>query len=258
MSEPSFRYESWAVTHQGKVRELNEDSYLVEPAAGLWLVADGMGGYEAGEVASSGIVAHLSTIGKSSSASDQHARFIDRLTHANAELQAYSAARDGVTIGSTVAALLAFKGQYRCLWAGDSRVYLLRRGRLRQLSRDHSEAQEMVETGLLSEEEARTWHRRNVITRAVGIEPEVTVEVVYGTIEHGDSYILCSDGLTAHASDEDIGAAAAGRRPRDACERLLELTLSRGATDNVTIIIVQCWNDDSTVPVSTMKRPADR
>lgn len=258
MYDHAFRYETWAATHQGKVRQLNEDRYLAEPGMGLWLVADGMGGHDAGEVASAGIVAELKTMGVSSSAPDQHARFVDRLARANEGLRRYSEERDGKLVGSTVAALLAFGNQYRCLWVGDSRIYLIRRGAITQLSRDHSEVQELIEKGLLSREEARTWPRRNVITRAVGAHDAVEAEVVYGVMEPGDCFLLCSDGLTAHVSDEDILEAVSGRKAREACDILLELTLSRGAIDNVTIVIVQCRAIDTTIPVDTgMMAPAE-
>src|SRR5688572_21295313 len=220
MKQTPFQYESWAVSHEGRVRDLNEDRYLMDSGLGLWVVADGMGGYDAGEVASNGIVEQLKTIGVSTSASDQHARFVDRLNQANEELQIY-AQRNGGIIGSTVAALLIFDGEYRCLWLGDSRVYLLRRGSLAQLSRDHSEVQELVEQGILSPEEARTWRGRNVITRAVGVHSEIDVEAAYGEIEVGDAFLLCSDGLTAHASDADILEAVSGRSAKAACETLL-------------------------------------
>jgi protein phosphatase len=248
MSVQTFRYESWAVSDTGRVRTLNEDRYLADPAIGMWLVADGVGGHDAGEVASGEIVDHLATLGVASSAADQHARFVDRLTRANAAIRDY-AERNGASLGSTVVAMLAFEGQYRVLWMGDSRVYLVRKGALTQLSRDHSEVQELVDRGILSKEEARSWPRRNVITRAVGASPDIDVEVAYGTLEVGDTYILCSDGLTTHASDADILEAANGRKARDICERLLELTLSRGGTDNVTIVVVQCRAADTTVPV---------
>jgi protein phosphatase len=251
MTDQAFVFESWAVTHEGKVRELNEDRYLMEPPIGLWLVADGMGGHDAGEVASSAIVEHMKTIGVASSAADQHARFVDRLNKANRELQAYSRERNGATVGSTVAALLAYDGQYTCMWMGDARVYQIRRGKLRQLSRDHSEVQELVESGVLTKEEARNWPRRNVITRAVGVQPELDIDAVYGAMEDNDSYLLCSDGLTAHCTDEDILEAVSGRRAREACEILLDLTLSRGGTDNVTVVIVQCRNPDATIPVAS-------
>lgn len=249
LQEQLYRFDTWAVTHQGMVRELNEDRYLVDPAVGLWLVADGMGGHDAGEVASSAIVEHMGTIGVPSSATDQHARFVDRLNRANAELQRYSQERHGGTVGSTVVALIAYEDQYRCLWMGDARIYRVRRGKLEQLSRDHSEVQELIDKGLLKPEEAKTWPRRNVITRAVGVSPELDIEVVYGRLEHGDTYLLCSDGLTAHNSDEDIFEAVSGRKPRDACAILLDQTLQRGGTDNVTVVIVQAQKADTTVPV---------
>ena len=249
MQEPIFRFDTWAVSHEGRVRDLNEDRYLVDPVSGLWLVADGMGGHDAGEIASAGIVEQLKTLGKPSSATDQHARFVDRLSRANTLLQHYSRERNGATVGSTVVALLCYEDQYRCLWMGDSRIYRVRRGQIEQLSRDHSEVQELIDQGMLKPEEAKNWPRRNVITRAVGVVPEVNVDVAYGRIEHNDSYILCSDGLTAHQSDSDILEAVNGRKPKDACQILLESTLERGGTDNVTVIIMQAQKSETTIPV---------
>lgn len=249
MQEPHFRFDSWAVTHEGRVRDLNEDRYLVDPTAGVWLVADGMGGHDAGEIASGSIVEELKTMGRPSSATDQHARFVDRLNRANALIQNYSRERNGATVGSTMAALLVYEDQYRCLWMGDARVYRVRQGKLEQLSKDHSEVQELIDQGMLKPEEARNWPRRNVITRAVGVSPELDIDVAYGKIEHNDSYILCSDGLTAHETDADILEAVHGRKPKEACQLLLEQTLERGGTDNVTVIIVQAQRADTTVPV---------
>ena len=239
MVTPTFTFESWAVSHPGRVRASNEDRYLMEPEAGLWLVADGMGGHDSGEVASSLIVEQLATLGIPSTASDQHARFIDRLTRANHDILSYSSGHGGV-VGSTVVALLVFADHYRCLWMGDSRVYRLRGGTLEQLSRDHSEVEDLVTRGVLSREEARSWRGRNVITRAVGVTAALDIEVVYGTLASGDIYVLCSDGLTAHCSDEDIRSAVAADGPEKSVETLLDLTLSRGGTDNVTIVVVLC------------------
>src|SRR4051812_42466061 len=115
MTDQAFVFESWAVTHQGCIRELNEDRYLMQPAAGVWLVADGMGGHDAGEGASGAVGDHMATMGVASSSADQHARFVDRLTKANRQLQAYSQERNGATVGSTIVALLAYEGQYTCL-----------------------------------------------------------------------------------------------------------------------------------------------
>jgi serine/threonine protein phosphatase PrpC len=256
MNGPLFVFDSGSATHEGRVRSLNEDRVLVEPAAGLWLVADGMGGHNAGDVASSEIVSQMATIGVPSSASDQHARFVDRLTRANEALQAYSERHHGATVGSTVAALLIHDGQYRCLWLGDSRIYLARRGSIKQLSRDHSEVQELLDKGILTPDEARSFAGRNVITRAVGVQSEIEIDLVYGTVEPGDCYLLCSDGLTAHCTDADILEAVSGRRAQSACDLLVEWTLERGATDNVSVVAVNCRSADLTVPLAAFPQSA--
>src|SRR5688572_19438307 len=121
MDQHAFRFESWAISHRGRVRELNEDRYLLEPELGLWVVADGMGGHDAGEVASAEIVSRVATVGIPSSHADQQARFVDRLSRANDEILAYSAERGGAVAGSTVVAVLTYGERYTCYWMGDSR-----------------------------------------------------------------------------------------------------------------------------------------
>ncbi|WP_328824694.1 PP2C family protein-serine/threonine phosphatase [Mesorhizobium neociceri] len=231
-------FESYGVSHQGCVRDHNEDSYLVEPQIGLWVVADGMGGHEAGEVASASIVEHLATIGIASSAPDLRARFEDRLNRAHAEIRRISRSR-GVTIGSTVAALLAMDGRFACLWSGDSRVYLVRDAAISQISRDHTEVQELLDSGAISAAEAENWPRRNVITRAIGVNDEIAIDFQQGETLAGDIFILSTDGLTAHVSDAEIAAAVLSAAPQAACEKLLSMVLERGGTDNVTIVLVK-------------------
>jgi protein phosphatase len=238
--------DSFGVSDKGRVRSLNEDGYLVEPQTGLWLVADGMGGHDAGEVASGSIIEHLATMGIASSAPDLRARFEDRLGRAHSEIRALAAER-GATIGSTVAALLAFDGQYACMWSGDSRIYRIRDGAISQMSRDHTEVQELVDRGVISRTEALSWPRRNVITRAIGVTDDVLVDVEQGQTRPGDVFVIGTDGLTAHVSDEEIKAAAAGNSARAACEKLLETVLARGATDNVTVVVVRFDDSDATV-----------
>ncbi|MBA1141637.1 serine/threonine-protein phosphatase [Mesorhizobium sp. CCANP35] len=220
------------------MRDHNEDSYLVEPQIGLWVVADGMGGHEAGEVASASIVEHLATIGIASSAPDLRARFEDRLNRAHAEIRRISRSR-GVTIGSTVAALLAMDGRFACLWSGDSRVYLVRDAAISQISRDHTEVQELLDSGAISAAEAENWPRRNVITRAIGVNDEIAIDFQQGETLAGDIFILSTDGLTAHVSDAEIAAAVLSAAPQAACEKLLSMVLERGGTDNVTIVLVK-------------------
>lgn len=240
MIDQQIRYDSWAISDRGCIRELNEDRYLVEPDMGVWVVADGMGGHDAGEVASSAIVERLATIGFASSAPDLRGRFEDRLARANDEIQDISRSRNGAVIGSTVAALIVFERQFACIWAGDSRVYLVRGGRIGQVSRDHTEVQELLDRGVITPEEAATWPRRNVITRAVGVTPTVATDIQQGQIEPGDIFLLCSDGLTAHVDEHEMEAAVLASPPREACEALIDMTLSRGGTDNVTIVVVHC------------------
>ena len=238
MNEAELPFESYGVSHRGCVRELNEDNYLIEPMSGLWLVADGMGGHEAGEFASASIVEHLATIGVATSAPELRARFEDRLVQAHDQIRALSRDRH-VTIGSTVAALLAMDGNFACLWAGDSRVHLIRDGAISQISRDHTEVQELLDRGLIDDAEARNWPRRNVITRAVGVGDDIAIDFRQGVLLPDDVFVLSTDGLTAHVSDNEIEAAVAKTSPQRACEELLSLVLDRGATDNVTIVVVR-------------------
>ncbi|WP_036259285.1 PP2C family serine/threonine-protein phosphatase [Mesorhizobium sp. WSM3224] len=238
MSTVALPIDSFGVSHKGCVRDHNEDNYLIEPQTGLWVVADGMGGHEAGEVASASIVDHLATIGIASSAPDLRARFEDRLGRANAEIRDISRSR-GITIGSTFAALLAMDGRFACLWAGDSRIYLVRNGSIFQVSKDHTEVQELLDRGMISAEEARTWPRRNVITHAVGVSDELEIDFQQGELIPGDVFVLGTDGLTAHVSDAEIETAAGSATPRAACQSLLDMVLARGGTDNVTIVLVK-------------------
>jgi protein phosphatase len=238
VNDATLPFESFGVSHRGCVRPLNEDSFLMDPGGGLWLVADGMGGHDAGEVASATIVEYLATIGVARSGQELLARFEDRLARAHEAIRDMARAR-GVTIGSTVAALLAMNGSFACFWSGDSRVYMVRDGGIAQISRDHTEVQELLDKGMISPSEARNWPRRNVITRAVGVGEEIVVDFHQGRTVPGDIFILSTDGLTAHVEEAEIQEAVARHPPETVCAKLLETVLSRGATDNVTIVLVR-------------------
>lgn len=238
LNDIAHPFESFGVSHKGCVRELNEDNFLMQPDTGLWLVADGMGGHDAGEVASASIVEHLATLGIASSAPDLRARFEDRLNRAHREIRKISQAH-GITIGSTVAALLAMDGRYACLWSGDSRVYLVRKGSIVQISHDHTEVQELLDRQMITPAEASNWPRRNVITRAIGVTDEIMLDYHQGETLPGDVFVLNTDGLTAHVSDAEINAAVASAAPHTACDALLATVLARGGTDNVTIVLVR-------------------
>lgn len=238
-----FRFDTGALSHTGKVRSLNEDSYSVVQNGESWtvaIVADGMGGHSAGDVASRAIVAEVRSIGVPSSAPDLRARFEDRINRANEAILDLSRENDGVTIGATVAALLTYESRYACIWSGDSRVYLIRGNAISQVSRDHTEAQDLLDRGIISAAEAETWPRKNVITRAIGVTSPAPLEIAQGMIEPGDVFVVCSDGLTGHVSDDEIFRLVAQNSPQAACEALVDLTLERGALDNVTVIVVRC------------------
>lgn len=232
------RFRHGAASHAGHVRALNEDRYFTGPEMGIYAVADGMGGHEAGEVASAAVVESLATIGTAVTPTDLLARLEDRILRAHETIRRVGQAR-GKTVGTTLAALLVFEPDFACIWAGDSRIYQLRGGRIMQLSRDHTEAQLLLDSGALTPEEAKVWPRRNVITRAVGVRPEPELELLSGVLEPGDVFVLCSDGLTAHAEPEDILARAGGVDPQAACDALVALSLERGGSDNVTVVIVR-------------------
>jgi protein phosphatase len=239
MHEAISPFEAGAATHVGKVRNRNEDSYLVATHRGLWAVADGMGGHEAGDVASRLVVEELDTIPAPATAAELLASCEARMISANSRLKKLAHERGGVVIGTTIAALLVFEAFYAGVWSGDSRIYRIHQGKIEQVSLDHTELQELVSEGKLNTEEARLWPRRNVITRAIGVHDSPELEIKGGTLEPGDIFVICSDGLTAHVEDWEILALAKQFRPQEACDRLIALTLDRGAIDNVTVVTVQ-------------------
>ena len=236
----AFAFRTGSVTHVGLIRKVNEDSVLALPEAGVWAVADGMGGYGGGDVASRAIVKSLATLEPRPSAAELLSDFERKVIAVNAELRALAKTKDAVALGATLVALLVHGGHYACVWCGDSRAYLARNGAFEQVSRDHSEVQELIDRGVLSEEEARTWPRRNVVTRAIGVTDTVELDLVDGPLHDADRFLLCSDGLTAHVSNHEIAALLTGGGPQAVCDELLGLTLRRGATDNVSIVVVDC------------------
>lgn len=240
MTTRRLTFESAARTHVGLVREINEDSFVDRPLIGLWAVADGMGGHEAGEVASGLIAEGLRDVDTVSSGYAFLDEVRESLMRVNRTLVAKASLLPaGKVIGSTVVIVLAYDGHYACLWAGDSRAYLLRGGELRRVSRDHSVVQELIDTGSLSLEDAKTYKRSNVITRAVGVDLNLSVDMKEGVIEPEDLFLLCSDGLTGLIEDHEIAVLIANNPLEAAAERLIALTLERGARDNVTVILVR-------------------
>ena len=227
-------------THVGLRRSLNEDAVLAQPDRGLFAVADGMGGHEAGEVASAMIVDALRALPQCPDIDALTDAAMRALEAVNGRLQAlaHTDLRPR-TIGSTVVGLTLDATRFACFWAGDSRAYRLRHGRLRQLTRDHSLVQDMVEAGMLDPAAAPGHPNANVVTRAVGASASLAVESIAGEIQGGDRFLLCSDGLTRHVDDEEIEATMAEMGLEPAADRLLETVLARGAHDNVSLILVE-------------------
>jgi serine/threonine protein phosphatase PrpC len=228
-----------ARSHVGLVRRHNEDSFLERPDIGLFVVADGMGGMTAGEVASSMIVTSLNGIGHVLPAPAFMQEIRTRLAEVNRELRAIAARDDAPSaIGSTVAGLLLHSGHFACFWAGDSRVYRHREGELDRLTRDHSMVQDMIDSGLLAPDQAERHPYASVIQRAVGVDDELQLDYVHARVAPGDIFLLCSDGLTRMVTDEEIESLLAAGPISEACDALLNQVLQRGAKDNVTIILV--------------------
>jgi len=235
-----IRWSSAQDTNVGMVREVNEDSILSSPDVQLWAVADGMGGYEAGNVASNMIVKTLDGITNKSSLNDMIDCVEDSLIDANHRILEYADIMlDGRTLGSTVVTLFIKGHVGTCLWAGDSRLYRYRNNELMQLSRDHSQVEELVQQGFLSPEEAESHPDSNVITRAIGANPDIYIDINVFSVQLGDTFLLCSDGLYNMVSKEEITSSIANLNVEDAVDELIQKALDNGANDNVSVILVK-------------------
>lgn len=232
-------FECISRTHVGLRRKVNEDSLLVRTDRGLWAVADGMGGHDAGDVASGKVTEALQRLPVVYGLDQLVESAIGALKRVNQELIALAADGSQRTIGSTVVGLAIADGQYRCFWAGDSRAYRVRGNDIAQLSIDHSLVQDLVKAGMLNPDEAQDHPNSNIITRAVGVAEELKVDTVSGDAMPGDQFLLASDGLTRLVDDAELVAELTSHRPEEAAERLIETVLSRGAPDNISMIIAK-------------------
>lgn len=225
-------------THVGLRRAHNEDTYWADGALGLWLVADGMGGHEYGEVASA--IARdtlVREVGEGRNLSDA-------IRAADEAIIALSQRRsEGLPMGTTVAALRAQGDDYEVAWVGDSRVYLWQNDALQQLSQDHSYVQELVAQGAISAEQARNHPHRNMVTQALGItDPQqLHLETRTGKLEPGKQFLICSDGLTEEVDDEAIATLLARSElaAQECVEHLVLAALDSGGSDNITVLLVR-------------------
>lgn len=242
----NFSFTASELSDVGQVRKVNEDSVLVNPQSQAWMVADGMGGHEGGDFASQTIVAHMASLGVPASAEDLVQRFKDRLTAANSQITQRAEELGRGSIGSTIAALLAFNGRFICFWSGDSRVYRLRDRQLRRVSKDHTEVQALLDAGSITPEEAENWPRKNVITHAIGVTKEPIFDVIEGMLADEDLFLICSDGFTEYFNDIEIESAL--NTPDvtldDLCAFFVKTAVDRGGKDNVSVVLVRAKSED--------------
>ena len=234
---------SAARTDVGRRRRANEDCYAIVAELGYFVVADGMGGHKAGQLASR-LAAEAATAALEAlegSAATLTEKLRCTIAAANREIYVAAQAKAEFSgMGTTVVSLLATDGRVALAHVGDSRAYLVRGGRIRQLTDDHSVVGELVRRREITESAAREHPHRHVLTRAVGVRREVAPDLAELTSAPGDLFVLCSDGLTGLVRDEEIAAAANASTDLDAiCAQLVDLANERGGEDNITVVLVR-------------------
>jgi protein phosphatase len=249
-----------AASDVGRIRQQNEDSFIADPR--LFVVADGMGGHNAGEVASA--IAVRTMLDAAGDGFTDHETFVAAVRAANAAIHD---AADGLSeqrgMGTTLTAVAPLRlgaGEPPALSitnVGDSRTYVFRDGELRQLSVDHSYVQELLSEGLVTAEEARVHPRRNIVTRALGIDGSVSPDAWVIPLVVGDRFLLCSDGLVDEVTDADIAAVLRSvTDPNRAASELVAAANRNGGRDNVTVIVVDVHSADTSAPAPVVTAPA--
>lgn len=243
------------LTDTGMVREHNEDCFLIVPESGVAILADGMGGHLAGEVASAmavdQVIHHLlqafadarkDKLRSLDGGSLESGALVEAIKTANAAIHSASAAKpEQAGMGTTIVAVAFNDNRLTVAHVGDSRLYRYRHGVLAQVTEDHSMVQELLRRGLITPEEARTSVNRNLVTRALGVDPAVEVDVTEQIFEDGDVYLLCSDGLNDVLTDEEIAAklAESGGDLTAAAQQMIADVNTRGGPDNVSIVLIR-------------------
>ncbi|MEM8799790.1 MAG: protein phosphatase 2C domain-containing protein [Pseudomonadota bacterium] len=230
--------QSAAYTHVGLVREVNEDSIIALPEAGIWAVADGMGGHEGGALASQTAVAAIKAIPSRNRLRDAVNATEDALMEAHEELRQRAVSDfDGRTIGTTIVALIVRQMVGVCLWAGDSRLYEFSDGRLSQLTTDHDLFNERRAQG--GEPNSRNEVHRNAITRALGAPQPLFLDAIAFQIREGARYLLCSDGLYKDVSNDEISVGLSETTLDRSGRALMNACLANGARDNTSVIVTE-------------------
>ena len=231
-------------TDVGVVRSGNEDNFLLNCQTGLFIVADGMGGHAAGEVASEMAVKIIAEkLGSMRGLSDAEAAARMRTAIRDANQAIFERTineHDKRGMGTTTTVMVLFSRRFLIGQVGDSRAYLLRRGDLLQLTKDHSYVQEQVDAGLLTPEQARTHPYSNVITRCVGANEDVAPDIYFGNLERGDVVLLASDGLTGMLEDQQLATImGAEENPETCVNKMIADANRRGGLDNITAIVIR-------------------
>lgn len=235
-----FSWQSYGITVVGLRRRLNEDAILLRNEAGLWAVADGMGGHSAGDVASQALVDALTDIPAIDDLEHFSEQVASALHNVNRQLLQMASRRGyGHIIGSTIVVLMIHERQFRYLWAGDSRLYRYRRGALEQLTLDHSLYNESISQGSAPVDGSVEQGRGNIITRAVGADAQLQLDFGQGEIEAGDLFLLCSDGIDKELAHDDIAGLCSDGSVAEIAERLVHEAENRGGRDNISVIVVK-------------------
>ena len=231
----------FGISKVGLVREHNEDAIYMNEAKNIFAVADGMGGYAGGDIASEMALDALDRYMKtcSSLTSDILQKAVDE---ANTSILKYVAAHEEFSgMGTTLSVLGIHAGRAYIAQIGDSRIYLCRNGKLKQMTEDHSMVANLIKKGALTKEEALCHPSKNIITRAVGVEKNVLADITSFEIENGDIFILCSDGITNMVADSRIAEVVMNQEMsiRNMAKYIMELAYDAGANDNASLIIVR-------------------
>ena len=233
-----LRLEWQAQTHEGRVRDHNEDALFASDRLGVWAVADGMGGHERGEWASAAIVEALRAVPDLDDFDDQVSHAAGAIHQANSVIFEEARAKS-ISMGSTVVAVVLKDKRFAVVWAGDSRAYILREGVLHQLSRDHTRVQELIDRGLLTQEQSIGHPMGHVLSRAVGVGGELELDAIADDMHPGDIFLLCSDGLYGVVGDDEIASVLSDMSLEQAARALVAKCLDNGAPDNVTVVLIK-------------------
>ncbi len=241
------------------VRDHNEDAMLERPEIGLWVVADGMGGHSAGDLASGMIVERLGALEQPEDLNQFLEAAESIVLGVNSELREIASQRKAHMIGSTIVSLLILGGYGICMWAGDSRMYRLRKDELTQVSQDHALVAELTERGVITPEQAVNHPQGNLVTRAVGASETLHLDFEIIQLRPGDRFLLCSDGLDKEVSDDEIHQAMREHSRAKFANPLVGLALQRGSRDNVTVIGIEITGQaDDYANDDTIHKPADK